>query len=557
MSANSTVPNRGPSVLVTDARESWQKKAAAPNPANTSRLTVDSVLQYATDIPSAQRRGAPTMRPQLRARQPSGPVRGPTSRPASGPAATTGAANLPARTSKTSEKLVLLPETAEETESDGDDSDADEERGPPTDETLNRRRQASANRRGKSTAERLPKSLRIADAHLARVTAYCTSQSHWLEATARFVKEQHGARTKLYDDCLYCVYQLPLLGGNDGYRVRSSPAVRSAGGRSVLDEQIEANERREYREGWHEESDEYSVPNESGGESKESDTRREDLVREWKSRQTHQPAARDGRMVAEMFVFKYGVVVLWHFSLNQEKDILADLTFSTIAHVQPGARSRALATQRSLMRHPLEEDEFETEEFHFEYDASCEKPRIFNDMITLRTSDHMIKLAMSHAIAQSTKLNYFEERMQRTMAEAQWVPKHLALQGKLGMSRKEVVALVGRLFEGRVDVNLSSNMLDTPTFLWDSEPMLHPLYAAVREYLEIKPRIQVLNERCRVFLDLAEMLSDSIADTKMTRITWIIIFLIVLSILVTVGESVLRFGMLASGKAANGSRDQF
>lgn len=60
-------------------------------------------------------------------------------------------------------------------------------------------------------------------------------------------------------------------------------------------------------------------------------------------------------------------------------------------------------------------------------------------------------------------------------------------------------------------------MLDVPKFFWDSEPTLHPLYQAVREYLEIKPRIQVMNERCRVFLDLAEILSDSIADTKMTR----------------------------------------
>src|SRR6478735_8506511 len=76
-------------------------------------------------------------------------------------------------------------------------------------------------------------------------------------------------------------------------------------------------------------------------------------------------------------------------------------------------------------------------------------------------------------------------------------------------------------------------MLDTPNFFWDSEPTLHPLYNAVREYLEIKPRIQVLNERCRVFLDLGEILSDSISDKKMTRITWIIIFLIVISICVT------------------------
>jgi hypothetical protein len=76
-------------------------------------------------------------------------------------------------------------------------------------------------------------------------------------------------------------------------------------------------------------------------------------------------------------------------------------------------------------------------------------------------------------------------------------------------------------------------MLDTPNFFWDSEPTLHPLYTAVREYLEIKPRIQVLNERCQVFLDLGEILSDSISDKKMTRITWIIIVLIILSICIT------------------------
>ena len=95
---------------------------------------------------------------------------------------------------------------------------------------------------------------------------------------------------------------------------------------------------------------------------------------------------------------------------------------------------------------------------------------------------------------------------------------------------------------------LASNILTTPSFFWDSEPTLHPLYEGVREYLEIKPRIQVLNERCRVFLDLAEILSDSIADTKMTRITWIIIILIILSILVTCTEVFLRFGILAGEK---------
>ena len=110
-------------------------------------------------------------------------------------------------------------------------------------------------------------------------------------------------------------------------------------------------------------------------------------------------------------------------------------------------------------------------------------------------------------------------------------------------------------------------MLDVPNFFWESEPTLYPLYIAVREYLEIKPRIQVLNERCRVFLDLTEILSDSIADNTESRKplhlhcilphtdlaidqTWIIIILIIISILVTTGEVFLRFGILSSNHAA-------
>jgi hypothetical protein len=59
-------------------------------------------------------------------------------------------------------------------------------------------------------------------------------------------------------------------------------------------------------------------------------------------------------------------------------------------------------------------------------------------------------------------------------------------------------------------------MLDVSNFFWGSESTLHPIYFGVREYLEIKSRIQVLNERCRVFLDLAGLLSDSIADNRMS-----------------------------------------
>ena len=421
---------------------------------------------------------------------------------------------MPARSTKVSEKLVLIPETATDEAEIGEKADYEEDNeASPTkdDEEVLRR---TGGKKGKSYAERLPKARRAEK--LARVTAYCTAQAYKLKGTASFLKDKHSARTKLYDDCLYVVYHLPLLPGSGGYRIRSSPVLKSPGGKAILDEEIERSELRDYGEGYFDED---------GGESfgvrdterEESPKRLEDghLPNGYRpheagefeaSARSTSPSrvANKALKFAEMFVFSYGVVVFWNFSERQEKDILADLTFSESE------------TGLSLVNGPQREEDFETEEFHFEYSPGTSRPRVFNDMITLRSGDHMIKLAMSHAIAQSTKLNFFEQRMANQMIEAQHVPKRLALTGNLGMKREEVIRILGALFQSRVDVNLSSNMLDVPNFFWDSEPTLHPLYYAVREYLEIKPRIQVLNERCRVFLDLAEILSDSIADNKMS-----------------------------------------
>ncbi|KIX07948.1 uncharacterized protein Z518_02602 [Rhinocladiella mackenziei CBS 650.93] len=502
-------------------------------------ITVDSVLQYASDIPSMQKRQPQRPRPF---RTGSGHPVDPR---------LTGrytASHMPSRSTKTSEKLVLLPEAVEEEEGKGDFG-ADTDKGPPKDDEDYRK----PGREGvKSYAERLPKSRRT-EKELPRVTAYCTAQAYKLHSTATFVRQRHGARAKLYDDCLYCAYHLPLLPGNEGYRVRSSPPVKSAKGGTVLDEAIERSERRDYQEPYYaEEEEQHLVRGNYTPEEQSSDTHRHtgDMDppqvngQRRDSEQSQSPGASvpvDAYRFAEMFVFSYGVVVFWNFTERQEKDVLADFTFSTV--VDPNTN---MVSPISLTSNALDEEDFETEEFHFEYNNEISRPRLYNDMITLRSGDHMIKLAISHAIAQSTKLSFFEETMAAQMEAAKDVPGRLAKTGELGLKREEVIKLLGGLFKSRVEVNLSSNVLDVPNLIWDSEPTLHPLYNAVREYLEIKPRIQVLNERCRVFLDLAEVLSDYISDNKMSRITWIIIVLIGISILVTCSEVFLRFGILST-----------
>ncbi|ATY61882.1 sporulation RMD8 [Cordyceps militaris] len=580
---------RAPSVLVTDsrARERINQRRIPQRPDAMSRspgrvpmrfMTVDNVLQFSSQIPSGQPRGPPT------------PSAGPGSGGGSGGSGpiqprrvvSVGLPNvhsrtgqpMPSRTTKISEKLVLLPET-DDKEPDAEDeleSDAalarriqaeDDNAGPLRDEELDVLRKRGGIR-GKSYAERLPKMQR--KDKVSRLTAYCTAQAFKIKATADFLKDKHEAKTKLYDDCLYVIYALPLMNGTDGYRVRGRPILKTPGtGKTVLDLEIERTEQRGRHEGYFAD-DAYTGPDSpeqpshvrpgTHQPSPDNDTdaaTRRAYHHHSSSHLPHDDDARSGggggsplhhrlgggpnKNFAEMFVYSYGVVVFWNFSEYQEKDILADLTF---ADAEDGI---------SLLTRPLEQHDFETEEFHFEYSADVKRPRIFNDMITLMPrSDHMIKLTISHAIAQSTKLCLFEERLGETMLDAQDVPKTLALTGELNMTRTEIVKILGRLFKSRVDINLSSNILDVPNFFWDSEPTLHPLYAAIREYLEIDPRIKVLNERCRVFLDLAEILSDSVNDAKMSSITWIVIILILVSILVTVTEVGLRFVMLERSK---------
>jgi len=408
-------------------------------------ITVDSVLQYASDIPSMQQRNP--QRPRA-LRTGSGKPLNPALSGRFAPP------HMPPRSTKLSEKLVLLPESVQEEDEKGEFGE-DDDLGPPKDNEDYRR---PGQERTKSYAERLPKSRRT-EKELARVTAYCTAQAYKMLSAQAFIRDWHQTRTKLYDDCLYAAYHLPLLPGSEGYRIQSSPPFKDDGGKAILDAAIERSENTDYHGAYFAEDEEqHSV---RGIEATtESESLAVDPIRENGHRRgsnnshrslspTQGSSLADAFRFAEMFIFSYGVVVFWNFTERQEKDVLADLTFSST--VDPKTN---IAVPLAIAINPLDEEDFEMEEFHFEYNKEISRPRVYNDMITLRSGDHMIKLAISHAIAQSTKLSFFEENMAAQMEAAKDVPRRLAYTGELGMKREEVVKILGGLFKSRVDVNL-------------------------------------------------------------------------------------------------------
>lgn len=123
--------------------------------------------------------------------------------------------------------------------------------------------------------------------------------------------------------------------------------------------------------------------------------------------------------------------------------------------------------------------------------------------VAFKTHSHLLQLSVAHALAQSTLLAHYETLAHRILSapSTRSIPTQLALTGVLALPRKDALKLTGRLFTLRRDVNLVSNVLDVPELFWD-EASLKALYDAVREYMEIGPRVQVMNEKIAVAEDL-------------------------------------------------------
>ncbi|KAI5970773.1 sif3 [Candida margitis] len=599
---NRPTAKRSPSILVTDARSHQVKGARAPFAGHSFRkqqqrqqqqhqssysfeqqqhqnalskrlafrnkytdISVDKLLSNSSDIPSGQSRFPSKLGPSRNydnsgsSSPPPPPIISP-----SNPESRRNirsipklSQSLPSRTSKTSQKLVLIPDEQRHGGSPPPSSGNEDRLIQPLDSSLDIQAQIS-----RSRAELMPKEKRAQE--FSRMTAYFICEEFNLASVAKFLRKNHEVKPRLYDEALYVPYTLPLLPGTDGLRVKSNNSIKLQAKNKHMEKMINKSEQTdhlyEYYSGVEtpEDANNYSMdpelenfdnsspfdPSEpqffappldesrisDDGDSADSRSAKSDKSPNKRSVEIHSSSSSVhnssdvSKHHAEMFVLAYGVVVFWNFSEVHEKNILADLAFA----------------EQELLINPIDEQDIETEEFHFEYDRDIHRPRIYNDMITLRSSDHLIKLTMSHAIAQSTKLGLFESRMVNILHSISKLPKKLALTGRLGLKRNQLLKKSGKLFKLRVDVNLSSSILDTPDFFWSFEPALHPLYNAVREYLEIDQRVQVLNDRCKVFLEFSDIVTDSMNEKNTNRITWMLIIIIFLSLFVSVFEFILE-----------------
>ncbi|GAB1524005.1 Sad1-interacting factor 3 [Rhizoctonia solani] len=432
------------------------------------------------------------------------------------------AASKPQRTSKTSQKLVVLPSDVQvQPLPPSREPQADGREGPSG---LGNDHRSEGERMGKEQRQR---------AGYKRLTAYCIAESFRMKLLTAFLKREHGVAPRVFDEAVYAVYHLPLLPGYGQHvNIRSSPPVKSPGGKSILSKMSEAEEYgydgTYFAPG--SPSNPYSL--EGGGYiSSSPPTSRKPHKRVPQIRHRNDPdywQTDNDNDIADVVFFDYGVVVFFGLDETQEQDILEDLHNAGI-----------LQGRRSENDWEMEECHYEASNYKSEHHHLLTIPCLYD--LAFKSSSHLLKLSLAHALAQSTLLAHYETIAQVVLAapSVTALPKQLADSGELKLRRGEALKLTGRLFKLRRDVNLVSNVLDTPELFW-SEASLKSLYDATRDYFEIEPRVQVLNERLGVASDLLDIIHEHLNNGAMMRITWIIIWLIVVACLVDLGEVLAR-----------------
>ena len=400
----------------------------------------------------------------------------------------------PQRTTKTAQKLKLLPNP------DVGEDGPDEESGRDVYSQFTRIKDPTARRDaarlGKSDRDRLP-----------RVTAYCTANEYRLEGLMKFLKSKKarskGANPKQFDECIYTPYnyEQPRRTNDTESIVLDGPSIPHQRERRFSDSALEVEETTSQRR-----EDLIDIKTSAGDISLDDGNDHELSNHTFPSPINHTSSALSDLdfdthvHTPEVFLFQYGTVVIWGMTLSQETHFLSEISRFEAEKLSPA--------------------DIQTENFNFYYTREYQA-RIYNDFISLREKkNYMAKLAISHALAQSVKTSLFEDLLSTTIAATQSLPEQIALTGSIALSRREIHQQIGQLFILRINIHLQGSVLDSPELMW-AEPSLEPVYAAVRSYLEMDQRVGLLTERLSVIGDLLAVLKDQVGTKHGEYLEWI------------------------------------
>lgn len=233
----------------------------------------------------------------------------------------------------------------------------------------------------------------------------------------------------------------------------------------------------------------------------------------------------------DCFVFAFGTVVCWDCTESQLEAVQTRLRPFIGKPIKEPLKDKVVYTS-ALSR--LEKEMAAASNVGSDGEELPRlKPKIVYGNIQMTSVNLFEKLAYSYALAQSVRLDVFEADIEEAISATSQIPVHLAKMGTVGLSNRAVTIKMGELFLQRSNVNLHSDILDTPELFWEFDEY-EQMYDLGRSYLDIDKRITILNQRLDIMKDLYEMLQNELNVKHSAKIEIIIIVLILAEIVLQV-----------------------
>lgn len=148
----------------------------------------------------------------------------------------------------------------------------------------------------------------------------------------------------------------------------------------------------------------------------------------------------------------------------------------------------------------------------------------------------LAKAAFSSGLARSTKLAALENSLDNHIESTKTFIDNLASGRELGIQGTKVLRFTGQLLQIRGQLNLYSELIETPDLYWE-EPVLESLYTLISRKLDVAPRISILNKKLDYASESINILKSHLSEEHGIRLEWMIIILI----MVEVGFEIFHF----------------
>lgn len=238
------------------------------------------------------------------------------------------------------------------------------------------------------------------------------------------------------------------------------------------------------------------------------------------------PSSQDGTgEQGDIFVFPSGTVVAW----NVPQRLSLRLVNRTL---KPAANNP---------------HEIETEDLEYVERPDSNKSNIIGETIVLgtdvtgvaeeaidddedpETNLVLAKIAFSSGLSRSAKLGVLENLFENYFQSTKSIPSVLMKGSSLPYDRPFILSKTGELLNIRAQLNLYNELTDSlPDLLWDAELSLglEDYFDKVGKALDIKSRIDTLNDRMDYANEIATVLRERLSEKHGWTLEWYIIVLI-------------------------------